>query len=242
MHRSEIKKVITFLIISIITFLAACVLRKDYCVNPTIYNSDFTTGYDNWSGGFADWNPPYSDEKWGFVFERSNLPQPLDTSMKGLKIAGNNKSDDLFMFLKRKMSGLLPNTIYDVTFRLEIASNAPTDGVGAGGSPNALTIKAGAVTEEPDTTYDPSANFITLKNIDKGDQSQEGKDIKNLGDVGVSPGQKQYAIIVRENFNRPHRVRTNNKGEVWLMIGTDSGYESRSELHYKSIYAIFKKG
>ena len=145
------------------------------------------------------------------------------------------------MFLKRKITGLKPNTNYTIFFELEIASNAATDGVGAGGSPSALTIKVGASPKEPLSVYVQQVGLYQMQNIDKGEQSMEGKDVKVLGDIGVRPGQKEYAIIERNNHNRPHRAVTNDKGEIWLLIGTDSGYESQSVLYYQSVKVIFTK-
>lgn len=196
---------------------------------------DFASGTDNWTGGFADWHPPYTGNDWNFVFERTKLPSPLPSTKYSLHLGGMNRSDDLFMFLKREIKGLEANRDYDIIFELEIASNAPTDGVGVGGPPSALTIKAGAVLAQPDTVYDKTQKLFVMKNIEKGAQSNAGKDVKLLGDIGVAPGQTQYAIIKRDNKTNPHRIKTDSKGTIWVLIGTDSGFEGRSDLYYSQI-------
>lgn len=205
------------------------------------YQSDFSKDADGWEGDFAEWLPPYSQQQWNFIFERAPLPHPLDENVFALKIAGTNRSDDLFMFVKRKLTGLAPNTFYKLIFNIEMASNAPTDGIGAGGRPSALTIKAGAIAEEPQIVYNTEQGLYMLENVDKGDQAAGGKDVKLLGDVGVKPGQSEYMIIYRDNKSNPHETKTNEKGELWVFVGTDSGFEARSELYYKSISISFNR-
>ena len=48
--------------------------------------------------------------------------EPL-TGSDSLFITGNNQSDDLFMFFKRRVTGLQPNGRYRVTFALEFVTN-----------------------------------------------------------------------------------------------------------------------
>lgn len=206
-----------------------------------VFTYNFTENTEGWLGGFADWHPPYESNDWGFVFERTPLPAPLNTSKYALQLGGMNRSDDLFMFLKKEISGLGANTTYNVVFELEIASNAPTDGMGVGGAPHLLTIKAGAVLLEPDTIFSTDENLFIMKNIEKGYQSQGGKDVKILGDIGVAPGQTDYALITRNNKNNPHSIKTGANGKVWVLIGTDSAFEGRSDIYYSQIKITFKR-
>lgn len=230
-----------FLVLSILFLLVACDNSNPLTSNEITFVSDFTTGNDNWKGGFADWHPPYSGNDWNFVYERTKLPQPLPQEKYAMHIGGMNRSDDLFMFMKKEIKGLSPNQQYEIVFELEIASNAPTDAMGVGGPPNALYIKAGAVLVEPDTLYNKEQNLFVMKNIEKGTQSVAGKDVKLLGDIGVAKGQTQYAIIKRDNKSNPHIIKTNSTGNVWVLIGTDSAFEGRSDLYYSRIKITFKK-
>lgn len=38
-----------------------------------------------------------------------------------------------------------------------------------------------------------------------------------------------------------YTVTTNNKGEIWLILGTDSGYESTTTIFYTNLSVTFKK-
>ncbi len=199
---------------------------------------EFSEGKDGWEGGFADWNPPYEDNDWDFVFERTHMPPPLNPLEYGIKVAGTNLSDDLFMFLKRKVSGLKPNTSYELIFNIELASDTPTGQMGVGGPPDAVYLKTGASIIEPDIIYDPILNIYRM-NIDIGDQMQSGADMINIGNVGVNDDTTEFTLISRSNASKPFKVSTNEDGEVWVIIGTDSGFESRTTLYYYKIQVTF---
>ena len=67
-----------------------------------------------------------------------------------MKQSGNSHSDDLLMFVKRKLTGLTPNQTYQATFDIQIATNTADDCVGVGGSPGEnVYIKAGMTENEP---------------------------------------------------------------------------------------------
>lgn len=239
-HQEKLNNLSLFVIFFVfsIGFTLSC--KKSASKQALIYQSDFSNGSDGWEGSFSDWYPP-AENGWDFIFKRSGLPAPLNEDLQSLQIGGTNLSDDLFMFLKRKITGLKPNTNYTIFFELEIASNAATDGIGVGGSPSALTIKAGSSINEPSSAFIPARNLYQMQNIDKGDQTVAGRDVVILGNVGVKAGQKEYALISRSNVAKLHYGRTNQKGELWVLVGTDSGFESRSILYYKSIKITLKE-
>lgn len=239
-HQKKSNKFSLFLILFVLTIGITLSCKKDSSKQTLIYQSDFSNDYDGWEGGFSDWGPT-AENGWNFIFKRSALPAPLNEDLQSLQIGGTNLSDDLFMFLKRKITGLKPNTHYTIFFELEIASNAASDGVGVGGSPSALTIKAGSSVKEPLSAFIPSRNLYQMQNIDKGDQTVAGRDVVILGNVGVKAGQKEYGLISRSNEPKPHIGKTNERGELWALVGTDSGFESRSVLYYKSIKITLKE-
>ena len=101
---------------------------------PSELDYKFTSDVEGWQGDFADY-PEGEETFYQLDFGFSNLPSPLDVSQGSLKQTGSNHSDDLFMFVKRKLTGLTPNQTYQATFDIEIASNAADGSVGVGGSP-----------------------------------------------------------------------------------------------------------
>ena len=166
------------------------------------------------------------------------LPAPLDQNKKALRQSGNNHSDDLFMYLKKKISGLQPGMQYTATFKIEFATNAADNSFGVGGSPgSSVFIKAGATQIEPKNTVD-SLNHYRM-NIDKGNQGTEGKDMLILGNFSNGIDEDTYVLKTLANDN-PFLVTADDKGEVWVIVGTDSGYEATTSIYYNSIDIVME--
>jgi len=201
----------------------------------------FDASTQDWTGNFTDLAPSQVNDV-GFLFERRELPAEAGIPGSALFVSGRNVSDDLFMFLTHPVTGLLPNTPYALTFELELASNSPTGCVGVGGSPGeSVYLKVGAARVQPDRATDSGGNYRL--NVDKGEQSTGGANAVVVGDLangsfdcGVPP----YRRITRDNRGRPLRVSTDAQGTLWLLVGTDSGYESTTALYYDTIRVVLE--
>jgi len=198
--------------------------------------ADFSTGYDGWTGDFADY--PVTDSLfYELQFYRTTLPSPLDPNKYSLMISGNNHSDDLFMFIKRKITGLSPNSTYQLYISIDFASKYPTHAVGVGGAPGeGVKVKAGASLLEP---VKIKADSYYRMNIDKDNQGNPGADMDTIGHVGVTDTTTVYTMINRNNSGHLFTIKTDSKGEVWICIGTDSGFEATTTLYYKQITLTF---
>lgn len=204
--------------------------------------------YDNFTVSYADY--PKGEESF-YELEHENgalLPSEIKTNINGLKISGNNHSDDLFMYAYKKLQGFKANTQYQVSFSLEFASNAELDSFGTGGSPGAsVFVKIGVVNKKPERYLDGS-NYYRMK-LDKGNQAVDGKDMILIGNIGVDTQNSIYRLKTLpyqptaemqekiDNFT----VITNNKGEAWLIFGTDSGFEATSTIFFTNVVATFKE-
>ncbi|MCB0838209.1 MAG: hypothetical protein KDE26_14595 [Bacteroidetes bacterium] len=215
-------------------FLPSC--KKDTLMPDQTFSFDFETSSEGWEAGFADY-PDGEEVFYELSSSHDTIPSAAVSDHKGLKIVGNNHSDDLFMFFKKQVTGLVPLTTYKVQFDLEMASQYPENSVGVGGSPGAsVYIKVGATDIEPNAEI---SNGEKLMNIDKGNQATEGQDMINLGTVGIDGDEFVYKIIERDNLNNEFQVTTDADGKVWLIVGTDSGFEGLSVLYYDKIEARF---
>lgn len=197
---------------------------------------NFEENEEGWEGGFADL-PEDGQDIYELEVSYSPIPEEAHANAHGIRMQGHNRSDDLFMFLKKQVTGLSPNTTYQVIFDIEIASQYPEAAPGAGGSPGAsVFIKAGATAEEPLPVLEDNAGVSYFRmNIDKGNQSQEGADMINIGTVGIEGDEYRYELIQRDNRGRPISAATDPDGNLWLIIGTDSGFEGLTILYYNSI-------
>lgn len=208
--------------------------------SQTTFEFDFANDQQGWVGGFSDY---YLVQEAGceLEFERTQLPAPLNTDKFALKISGKNVSDDLFMFIKKQLTGLEPSTDYKVVFDVEFASQAATNQIGVGGAPGeAVIVKVGAVRQEPQRILTPSGDAYIM-NIDKANQTQPGPDMDTIGHVGVSDTTTVFTLISRGNALHPFSVKTDANGAVWAIIGTESGYESTTTLYYNRLKITFTK-
>ena len=229
----------------LLIFLFSCSLSDEEAPSISVFSAsfDFDQSPDGWEADFADL-PSYLDDTsfYELRFEHTDLPSNLG-ARKSLMLSGNNHSDDLFMFLKRRITGLIPNTSYNLVFEVELASNAPENSVGAGGSPgNSVFLKAGASEIEPKKIVESDRYVL---NIDKGNQSTSGYNAIVLGDISVPAASTDYVLISRSNASSSHSdhqrffAQSNGDGEIWLIVGTDSGFEGVTTVYYTKINVVF---
>lgn len=195
---------------------------------------DFAEDDHGWNGDFADY-PVGDSVAYGLCFRHEALPANLGGG-KGLMLSGTNYSDDLFMFVKKKITGLMPSREYQVSFQLKFASNAPLGSIGIGGSPGeSVYLKAGASPAEPMKVVD---NGYYRMNIDKGNQLSGGQHMVLIGNI-VSPSPTYDYTFVERNNSASFSATSNADGELWLIVGTDSGFEGTTTLFYTEINVIF---
>ena len=202
---------------------------------------DFSKSQSEWTVDFTDYPAGVEDSAlYELRFAYTNRPENLGANKMSMMLSGSNHSDDLFMFMKRKITNLAPNTDYAIVFEVELASNAPAGAVGIGGSPGeSVFLKAGASATEPKKVIE--GNLFSL-NIDKGNQSSQGENSIVLGNIAVGYDTKEYALITRNNAdanNTPFVAKSNSKGELWLIVGTDSGFEGTTTIYYTRISVVF---
>jgi hypothetical protein len=226
--------------IGVVFLLVSCSLPDQeirvFSISYLFFDAD-----EGWQGDFADY-PEGDSVSYELAYGHDLLPANLNANLitRGLYISGKNESDDLFMFVKKKISGLRPNTTYLLLFNVRFASEAPTGAVGIGGAPGeSVYLKAGASVTEPKKLLEAG---MYRMNIDKGNQDEEGESMINLGHIGVSANTTQFTVISRNNTSaNPVQITTNNSGEIWLIIGTDSGYEGTTRLYYTQIDVLFNE-
>lgn len=195
-------------------------------VESPLHEYDFTKGHQGWVADFADY--PVGEEAfyeltWGW-------------ENQGLFLSGNNHSDDLFMFIKKKVENLTPNTEYWVTFDVIIETNIPAGMFGVGGSPGeSVIVKAGAASVEPEKV--DTGGYYRM-NVDKGEQGEGGEHVVIIGDLAneaVDVDNPQYSAKELDNLQQPLKAKTDAQGNLWLLFGTDSGFEATTKYYITKI-------
>jgi hypothetical protein len=187
-------------------------------------------GVTGWTGSTSDYTPETAPTN--VTFEQRGLPAPING--KGYFIGGTNRSDDLFLFVKKQFSGLKKNATYNLDFSLKFASNTPSGCQGVGGAPGeSVWIYAGATAAEPKAV---TVNNDTRMNIDRGNQAQGGKDAQVIGNIanGLACGSTAYVSKTVKN-DKVQKVTTDANGDVWIILGIDSGFEAYSSVTLQSV-------
>lgn len=228
------KKSILISGVSLLLGLSACNnddKRYDFVLEQVV-TSDFEINTEDWTADLSEYSTAIDTSSIEFRYGRTSLPGPLDTKTYGYMIQSHNRSDDMFMFLKRKIGGLKANYKYQVTFDIDLATNYPESSIGIGGSPgSSVYLKAGASASEPAKKL---VNGFYTFNLDKGAQSASGKDMVVLGNISNSLDTETYKIVKRSN-STPLAVTSDANGMIWVCVGTDSGFEGLTKIYYDKI-------
>ena len=197
---------------------------------------DFSSGAQGWEAAFADY-PQGQESFFELRSGQQSLPAPLEPGRSALFISGNNHSDDLFMFFKRRITGLQPRTDYEARFMVAFASEVPRGCAGIGGAPGeSVYVKAGASAEEPLPRPDSSGTMVL--NVDKGNQAAGGATAVVLGTIENSrpcdlANRRWELKSLASDAGVP--VMTDDSAAAWIFFGTDSGFEGTTTLYYTQI-------
>lgn len=252
MHALSVSTKTTFkkslLLFPLVALLSACGSDNDAIKSdPNSKNLaiNFADGATGWKAGFADY-PAGEETFYELASGWETLPASLGTNRKGYKLNGNNHSDDLFMFITKKVDGLEPNSRYDLRFKILFGTNAQNNCMGIGGSPgNSVWIKVGANKNEPKGVND-GTGFLLL-NWDKGNQAAGGSDAIIAGDFANS--QECSATDVVTTYLKKsvmtekgaYSTITDDQGSLWLLVGTDSGFEGTTTIYFMDLEVVATK-
>jgi len=183
----------------------------------------------NWVVGSADY-PADREADVGVIGEVRTLPIPLTTTQTALYESGTNVTGDLFVFLKKRWTGLFPLTRYAAAIAVEFATDVHsgcTTGIGP-----SVWIKAGASELEPEAV--PDGQGVYRMNVDKGAQSAAGL-YTQLGDIrnGLAgcPSPGTFALRTTDRLQQPATFTTDVDGAFWLFVGTQSTALARHQIY-----------
>jgi len=100
-------------------------------------------------------------------------------------------------------------------------------------------LKAGASEIEPVKNVQGD-NYVL--NIDKGNQSEGGTNAIVLGDISIPSTVAEYTLITRNNASpstEPFIAKSNANGDLWVLVGTDSGFEGTTTVYYTKVMILF---
>lgn len=195
-----------------------------------LFSINFDTNVTDWRYGYSDYSPDH--DPGDVVVQPRSAPQPFTGF--GLYSFGTNLSDDLFIYAKKQFSGFKPNTSYALKFDVTFLTNAPTGcaGVGGGGG-DAVVLKAGASAVEPITVWRGDSYRM---NVDIGRQMVAGKDAVILGTIAGTNSECAKLFYESKTLASTASITatSDSNGSLWILFGTDSGFEYASHIYYRS--------
>ncbi|WP_448549603.1 hypothetical protein [Thalassotalea fusca] len=242
-------KNVRFLFVLAITMLFGCNLdsgsnEKTYFDIKNPYVIDFDQNTHNFTAIFSDYPKSTSQQNNEVFYELSatydDIPAPLNMH-KGIRLVGNNHSDDLLMAIKGRIRGLEENTLYRAEMEVTLATAAPSNCFGIGGAPGeSVYVKLGVSEHEPRNIDD---NGMYRLNIDLGQQSTSGSEGETVGDLanGRECGTVEQFVMKTLSTTRVFDIQTNEHGMFWIIAATDSGFEGLSEIYFNKLTLTLSK-
>ena len=225
--------------IAVVAVVAAACAGDDDDRGAATVSSDFTDGADEWIADLSDYTAATRPDD--FVAE-TGVDPPGDVGGDGyFHLGATNTSDDAFMYLRRQVDRdeIDPGQAYTVDYDIAVASGAPSGCAGIGGAPGeSVWLEVGAVDVEPVTTTVDGGERTELV-VDKGGQSQAGPDAVVAGVIAngipceeaLADDEPDFRIVeFAGSLDQP--VTADADGSLWLFVGTDSGFEGRTDLYY----------
>ena len=186
---------------------------------------DFESASQSWEGGISDYPDGFVDNS-NYVQRGAELMYNSVIKSNGLSIGSENPHGELFYYFKRKIDGLKPNTFYKIDFEFLLMAQLNA-GVNIKDSED-LFLKIGAVNHEPELTkvmWKDNEEYLML-NVEKGMENKDtGNDLANVGSIRRYTSDKPETIS-GNTFDVPIKVRTDQNGSIWLLIGVDSGIKN----------------
>ncbi len=218
-------------------------------------NYNFDSGDEGWDAGIAGFLIDEED-LYGFNVEQTTAPFDEDEGV--LKLSASNPNDHLFMYASKQITGLEPNTQYNINFTVELASlvvvdttGFVTDTIGLGTDTTGVDttgiytsindtvfIKAGVANEELVTEAD-DFDFLQLVGIDIGEPGADGNDLVVIGSF---PGDTTDINVTLHTASTetPITAITNDDGDLWLLVGAES-FGTNTEIYIGSISVEIEK-
>ena len=228
----------------IIPLLIACngnVENGDNTVQTTEFR--FDNGAEGFEPIFADFPldgllDSEGNDAYQMTHSRKMIPVAGAESY-GLYISSINRSDDVFMGYVKEISELEANTQYTFQISFKLATDVEEGFFGVGDAPgDSVFVKAGVVAKYPIVGTAPDGHERIL-NVDKGNQSQSGKDLVVVGNIAKPTGSAEGFVF--KNMGVERIATTNAEGQLFLIIGTDSGFEGFTEYYLDDISLRFWK-
>jgi hypothetical protein len=191
-----------------------------------------------WDAGFVGHDIDDQDNI-GFGHAINDLTIDSVSYLNAYELSAEAATGNLFLFISQPYADangiLAANTSYTVGYEIVYAARA-LKGCGEGDNlPENAWLKVAALTEEPEISTSDDGQVVP--NFDLGDPAEATAQVYQLGQVAFSGSdcsapKLQRAVI--SNISNPISVKTDDNGQLWLLMGFHSSYQGELEFHILS--------
>jgi hypothetical protein len=230
-----------------ILILTGCLNNSDELSNPLLISTSvFTEDAEGWEAQFSEYEPGLENSlKLSFTHDKFMATESIG-EVTAVVQSGYAANSDLFMYIKRQISGFKPNTSYSVVFTLELFAQLNEDFSGdLSDNNNGSFLKAAVYTEEPDTlTVDDIVNpgkKIVITNFNKGDDRTTGPNMALIGKLEHTSVDESPLLLIGTSEGDDLLGTTDNDGKMWMMIGVDTNQPIYQSIFYSFIGIQFRE-
>jgi hypothetical protein len=223
-------------LLSILLSLIAmsCATQDEDAISIKTNTFDFNEGENGWKHGFSQYRTVGDSAEAELKYAYADKPPSLPEG-KGLMLSGKSSTPELFMFIKKQLTDLRPETDYTITVNVEVASSAAsqTNNLAA----PSVFLKVGAVSYEPLTIK--TADKVII-NVDKGEEDQDGSEMLNIGNI-IGSNSIDYNLTLKSSSSKnptPILARTDSNGSLWIIVGTESNFNGTTTVFYSKVNVI----
>ena len=173
-------------------------------LEPARFDYSLELDSEGWVVGFADLPADYDPSIYELDSGHRALPEGIHGA--GIYVQGHNRSDDLFMYLKRRVDGLVPTASYEVTVTVELATNVAAGLIGIGGLPRRERVREGG-------SFHRRTGNRDRRHRPFQDEHRQGQPVPGRGTQMVVIGDLAHPDVVRQ--------RVSNQGPRQLKLTPD---------------------
>jgi len=211
-------------------------------VSTTVFAEDA----EGWEAQFSEYEPGLEDSlKLSFAHDNFMATESIG-EVTAVVQSGYATNSDLFMYIKRQISGFKPNTPYTVVFKLELFAQLNEDFSGdLTDDHNGSFLKASVYTEEPDTLIvdddDNPGKKIVITNFEKGNDRTTGPNMAMIGKLEHTSVDEAPLLLIGSSEGDDLLGTTDSEGKMWMMIGVDTNQPIYQSIFYSFIGIEFRE-
>jgi hypothetical protein len=238
--------VVTLISVGILLFFSGCNDNDEDQPEVLVSNTVFEEDAEGWEAQYAEYESGQEDSlEFSYTHDTFMVSQAIG-EVSAMVQTGRASNSDLFMFIKKKITGFEPNASYSVIYYIEMfAQLEETFSGDLTSTNNGSFLKVSVYQDEPDTVLvedmQNPGKMVVRTSFDKGDDRVTGPNMALMGkltytDVGQAP-----ILLIGTSEADEILGTSDDQGNMWMMIGVDTNQPIFHSVYYSYIGITFVK-